>query len=234
MSNTKRKTIAIIPAKAYSRRVPNKNMRLLSDKPLLYYSITATQKSPLVDEVYVSTDDPEIASFAKSLGASVPFLRDKSLSGDMIHATEPVLDMLRRLYPDADTDKSLFCLRVLPPYPFVSANFITEVVAKSHETGKNVLSILPLDINIYHLKTHGKDGIISSATDKVAINFQIDAAPGLFALAGAAQCAPASELLRHGSYHYGKPLGHILKKIEGFETDTPDAFSLAEKLISVL
>ncbi len=207
-------------------------MRLLGGKPLLYYVITAAQESPLVDEIYVSTDDENIAAFAKSLGASVPFLRNTALSSDTVHGTEPVLDMLRKLYPAVDD--SFFCLRLLAPYPFLSSDSITNVVQKSHETGKNVLSVLPLDINMYHLRTLNGDGTITPITDKVAINFQIDDAPRLFALSGAAQCMKVRDLLLLGSYQKGTPLGYSLKPMEGFELDTLEAFTLAEDLLPAL
>jgi len=204
-------------------------MRLLGGKPLLHYVLTAAKQSTAIDEVYVSTDSEEIAAFARSMGVSVPFLRDTSLSGDQVHGTEPVLDMLRRLYPTPDD--SLYCARLLAPYPFLSSNSITEVVQKSRAAKQNVLSVMPLEINEYHLRVFNKNGTISPATNKTAINFQIDDAPELYALCGAAQCMPARDLLTLGSYQKGTPLGYILPKLEAFELDTLEAFELAEHLL---
>lgn len=60
--------IAIIPAKGYSHRVPNKDMRLFNGKPMLFYTIEQAPKSQLIDEIHVSTDKPEIKEYCESYG----------------------------------------------------------------------------------------------------------------------------------------------------------------------
>lgn len=78
----KKDAIAVIPARGGSKRIPRKNIKLFHGKALIAYSIEASLKCGLFDEVIVSTDDEEIANIAKSYGASVPFLRPKELSDD--------------------------------------------------------------------------------------------------------------------------------------------------------
>lgn len=223
------RTIVIIPAKGYSRRVPHKNMRILAGKPLLQYTLERSLHCPLVSDVYVSTDSAEIAAFATSVGAKVPFLRNPSLSGDAVHGTEPVLDMLERIVPEPPED--MYCVRILAPFPFLSAKTLQDVITQSRAEKQNVLSVARLDLNMYHLKTlEGERKIIRSVAPNVPINFQIDDAPELFALSGAAQCAPVIDLLRHRTYQYGSPIGYPISKTEGFELDTLEAFELAERI----
>lgn len=74
--------VAIIPARGGSKRIPRKNIKEFCGKPLIAYSIETALKSGLFSEVIVSTDDEEIATLARSYGASVPFLRPKELSDD--------------------------------------------------------------------------------------------------------------------------------------------------------
>ena len=54
-------SIAIIPARGGSKRVPGKNIREFCGKPIITYSIAAALKSGLFDEVMVSTDSEKIA-----------------------------------------------------------------------------------------------------------------------------------------------------------------------------
>jgi CMP-N-acetylneuraminic acid synthetase len=61
-------TIAIIPARSGSQRVPGKNTRLLAGHPLLAYSIHAAVASGVCDRVIVSTDSTEIADIATRYG----------------------------------------------------------------------------------------------------------------------------------------------------------------------
>lgn len=76
------KVVALIPARAGSKGVPNKNVRLLGGHSLLAWSIAACLKSSTIDRVIVSTDSAEYAALATKLGAEAPFLRPEAISGD--------------------------------------------------------------------------------------------------------------------------------------------------------
>lgn len=87
--------IAIIPARAGSKRITRKNIKSFCGKPIISYSIETAKKSKMFDKIIVSTDSKEIADISKYYGAEVPFLRPKSISDDfstisdvMLHATE--------------------------------------------------------------------------------------------------------------------------------------------------
>jgi len=72
--------LAIIPAKKQSKRLPNKNIKLLAGKPLIAYTIETALKSKLISRVIVTTDCSKIAKISKKYGAEVPFLRPKKLT----------------------------------------------------------------------------------------------------------------------------------------------------------
>ena len=74
------KILAFIPARAGSKRIPNKNIALLGGKPLIAYTIEAAKKSKLVNRIVVSTDSETIAAVARQYGAEVPFLRPTSIA----------------------------------------------------------------------------------------------------------------------------------------------------------
>jgi len=76
-------SIAVIPARGGSKRIPRKNVREFGGKPIIAYSIEAACQSGLFERVIVSTDSPEIAEIARDYGAEVPFLRDANLSDDL-------------------------------------------------------------------------------------------------------------------------------------------------------
>lgn len=87
----KKTTIAIIPARGGSKRIPRKNIKDFHGKPLIAYSIQTALESDLFDKVVVTTDDDEIAQIARNYGAEVPFLRPKELSDDFA-STKEVID----------------------------------------------------------------------------------------------------------------------------------------------
>jgi CMP-N-acetylneuraminic acid synthetase len=65
MENKKKKIIAVIPARLGSKRVQAKNLRMLGDKPLIYYMIETLKKSTLVDEIYINSDSDLFEKIAK-------------------------------------------------------------------------------------------------------------------------------------------------------------------------
>ena len=59
------KNIVIIPARANSKRLPNKNRLLFSDVPLITHSINyAKANLDIISDVYVSTNDENVKSLA--------------------------------------------------------------------------------------------------------------------------------------------------------------------------
>ncbi|WP_305966773.1 pseudaminic acid cytidylyltransferase [Marinobacter salsuginis] len=83
-------TVAIIPARGGSKRIPRKNIKAFCGKPMIAWSIEAAKKSGCFERIVVSTDDAEIAEVARQFGAETPFLRPSSLSDDYT-GTIPVI-----------------------------------------------------------------------------------------------------------------------------------------------
>lgn len=82
--------VAIIPARGGSKRIPRKNIREFSGKPMIAWSIDAAKRSGCFDRIIVSTDDDEIASVAREYGAEIPFRRPATFSDDYA-GTVPVI-----------------------------------------------------------------------------------------------------------------------------------------------
>lgn len=74
--------LCIIPARKGSKGLPGKNIKKLSGKPLIAYSIEQARDSKYIDRVIVSTDSMEIADISKKYGAEVPFMRPKKYAED--------------------------------------------------------------------------------------------------------------------------------------------------------
>ena len=83
-------TVAIIPARGGSKRIPNKNIRPFAGRPMITYAIQAARETGLFDRIIVSTDSDTVASHAIAAGAEAPFRRPPELSDDQA-ATAPVL-----------------------------------------------------------------------------------------------------------------------------------------------
>ncbi len=118
------KSIAIIPARGGSQRIPRKNIKLFHGQPILAYSINAAQASGEFDRIIVSTDDAEIADLAMKLGAEVPFVRPVALS-DAYTSTLAVMQHAIEVLNREGYEFDLACC-IYPTAPFLQANFLRE------------------------------------------------------------------------------------------------------------
>ncbi len=112
----KYKSLALIPARSGSKRIPDKNIKKLGDHPLIAYSIRAAIDSSVFDDVICATDDEVYASIARHYGAEVPFLRPDEISGDKSPDIEWVLWMLKML-SDKGREYDVFSI-LRPTSPF--------------------------------------------------------------------------------------------------------------------
>lgn len=90
-------SVAIIPARGGSKRIPRKNLKPFDGVPMIVRSIRTALDSNLFDEVIVSTDDEEIADVARANGAQVPFMRPASLADDFTGTSAVIVHALNEL-----------------------------------------------------------------------------------------------------------------------------------------
>ena len=114
------RTIAIIPARGGSKRLPGKNTMLLGGIPLLAHSILFAQQQDAITAVYVSTDDAHIKEVALHYGAQV-IDRPSELSGDL----EPTVSALKHVL-ESLTEKVDTVVLLQPTNPLRPVNLFQE------------------------------------------------------------------------------------------------------------
>jgi N-acylneuraminate cytidylyltransferase len=110
------RAIALIPARAGSKRVPGKNIRRLAGHPVIAYTIAAARESGIFDDVIVSTDSEDYAAIARHYGASVPFLRPVEIAGDLSPDIEWVRHALSALQAAGRQAECFSLLRPTSPF----------------------------------------------------------------------------------------------------------------------
>jgi hypothetical protein len=116
------KKIAIIPARSGSKGLPNKNILMLGNKPLIAYTIEAALKSKEFERVIVSTDSLEYKYIAEKFGAEV-FMRSEELSNDKASSFVVIEDILNKI----ETPVDYFVLLQVTS-PFRNENHIKESI----------------------------------------------------------------------------------------------------------
>lgn len=117
-------SLAIIPARGGSKRIPKKNIKKFNGKPIIAYAIDAALKSNLFNEVMVSTDDAEIANISKTYGATVPFYRSADNANDYATLSEVLIEVLDQYSKIGKKFENICCF--LPTAALISSNKIIE------------------------------------------------------------------------------------------------------------
>ena len=87
----KKEILWLVAARSGSKSIPNKNIKLLGDHPLLSFRIKSVLKSKFKHDLWISTDSKDYALIAKNYGAEAPFLRPDELSNDNSSSIDVVL-----------------------------------------------------------------------------------------------------------------------------------------------
>lgn len=116
--------LAIIPARAGSKRIPNKNIKDFNGLPVIGYAIKTALKSELFRDVLVSTDSEEIAEIARSFGASVISRRAENLSDDFT-TTSKVLQYEVKKYIESVAKINFVCC-IYPVTPLLKYKRLIE------------------------------------------------------------------------------------------------------------
>lgn len=116
-----KKLVAHIPARAGSKRVKSKNLRMLSGKPMIAYAIECAKACPEIDEIYVNTDCPKIAVLAEEYGVKL-FERDSALASDTATGDDFTIDIMDRLNLDT-------LMMISPVCPLVTPEDVSAAIA---------------------------------------------------------------------------------------------------------
>lgn len=145
MLNKKKSFLAIIPARGGSKSIKNKNLYLIKNKPLIYYTIKSALGSKYLDSVVLSTDSKKITNYVKKFPKiKIPFSRPKKLAGDKI-LTLPVLKYTLLKYEKLIKRKFDFVVLLQPTSPLRTSkdidNSIKLLIKKKTDSLISVTSV---------------------------------------------------------------------------------------------
>lgn len=132
-------TLAIVPARSGSRRLPGKNMRALGGKPMIAWTIEAAFASTSIDAVLVTSDDDAVLSLAQSLGVHHVVQRPTALATDAAASADVVLHAIEA----CASMHASFCL-LQPTSPLRTYDDIEGALALHRTRGRPVVSACPI------------------------------------------------------------------------------------------
>jgi len=107
--------IAVIPARGGSKRIHKKNIKNFLGRPSISYAIDVAKEVGIFSEIYVSTDDAEVANVAKELGATIPFMRPQNLADDYSTTKQVMSHAVREIKKINKSFKDVCCIYPIAP-----------------------------------------------------------------------------------------------------------------------
>lgn len=224
-------TLAIIPARAGSKRLPNKNHRSFLGKPLILWTVDFALKYEGFDLVMVTTDSPEIKKLTQDAGAYVPWLRPPELATDTANSVDVVLHAIEKIY----SDESLIFDRValLQPTTPIRLDDRWRVATEYLNEGS------PAAVGVREVTSHpywtffiGERGGLTPCFSE-GLTMRSQDLPPVCEPNGALYLIDVNELRIHRSFTPPGTRGVLCEQqVESIDIDTAEDWSDAERLIS--
>ncbi len=153
-------TIAIIPARGGSKRIPRKNIKEFCGKPMIAWSIEAARAAGIFDTILISTDDDEIASVAEAYGAEAPFRRPAELANDHT-PTLPVIAHALEWF-EKNRGPVEFACCIYATAPFLQAQYLRKglELLQAHADAEFAFSITSYAFPIFRALNRNADGTV--------------------------------------------------------------------------
>lgn len=220
---TEKKVLAIIPARGGSKGIPRKNVRELSGKPLIAWTIEEAKKSKYIDQLILSSEDPEIIEVAKKYGCDVPFIRPEYLAQDTTPGIDPVLHALNKL-----SDYN-YVILLQPTSPLRLTEDIDGCIEKMLEIeAPACVSVTEPDKSPYWMYTIRENDRMQPLIPQKEITVRRQDLPAVYALNGAVYVAQTDWLLETKSFLTNETTAFIMPKSRSYDIDTEEDWLLCE------
>ena len=227
------KPICLICARGGSKGVPNKNIRIISKKPLIAHTITSAINSKLFSHVVVSTENKNIAQISKKYGAEVPFIRPKNLALDTTPVGDVFIHAIKKLY-SLGYEFEIFVNRDCT-VPFIKNTDIKKTIdLLKNKKCDAVYGVYRQHLNPYfNMMEKNKEGYLRlskklkkrpKSRQKAPIIFQLN---GLFTF-------DAKKFLNQGDPIMANALPHEISPESGLMIDTEIEFKMAKVLFKLI
>ncbi len=221
---------AIIPARAGSKGVPDKNIRAVCGYPLLAYSIAAAKLTMKIDRVFVSTDSADYAEIALSYGAEAPFLRPESIANDRagdIDVMRHFLDWLN----ESKNESPQFLVHLRPTTPVRDPSIIDSAIDSfmQYPNATALRSVHEMAETAYKT-VEMKDGFLATAftldMDLEAANAPRQIFPKTYSPNGYVDVLKVSMITEQARLHGDRVLGFLTPPVT--EIDRPEDLEFLE------
>tara|TARA_Y100000287_G_C14195533_1_gene342514 strand:+ start:435 stop:1109 length:675 start_codon:yes stop_codon:yes gene_type:complete len=214
---------AYIPARSGSKRIKNKNIKLLMGRPIISWVIEKIKEAELVEDIYVSTDDEAIAEISIKYGAKVLKLRDKNLSKDETTFGDLLLNDIPYY---AKQSNSKDCLFVLSTAAMIRKNTLRKAYNEYISSESEILMSTKL-INAYWALKENGEYLNALFPEFASLNSQ--QLPKTYIDAGLFYFFNVHSMVKYSDFNLAKKIkSFLVDDNDGFDINTIDEWNMLE------
>jgi CMP-N,N'-diacetyllegionaminic acid synthase len=223
--------IAIVPARAGSKGVLGKNMRLVNGFPLVGYTLEAALNSKYIDQVYLTSDDQDILMFGEQIGAT-GVKRPPECATDNASANDVVKHLLSTI-PEIIEAKDPLLIYLQPTSPLRTAIHIDDSLLKMVEAGcSQLISVTEMEkspFKAFYLDERGK---LKSLFEEKMTNACRQDIPVAYLPNGAIYIFFASQFFLNNTIPSNGSYPYIMTKKDSLDIDTENDFNILTSHLS--
>ncbi|MDE5591838.1 MAG: acylneuraminate cytidylyltransferase family protein [Helicobacter sp.] len=217
--------LALIPARGGSKSIKKKNLALLGDKPLLYYTIKAAKESECIQEIVVSSEDEEILEYAKSQGVSI-LKRPKELAQDTSRSNEVVEHCLKH-YPNYEE----FIL-LQATSPFRRAEHVEQAYEKfKKEDSQALISVCTYEKTILKAFVLNERGCLKGICNDSFPFMPRQELPEVFMANGAIYLGKVKNFLKNPTFLAEQTSYFLMDTLSSLDIDEPSDLQKANEIL---
>ena len=135
------KVVAVIPARADSKRLPRKNIQKLGGITLIDRSINFARKLKFIDDIVISTDDSYIIKKNRKKKFLKVFNRSKNLSGKNAKTIDVLIDVIKEYEKNFDRIETILLLQATSPFRSKKKIYYAYKKYKKFKKIKSIISV---------------------------------------------------------------------------------------------
>lgn len=220
------KTICVIPARGGSKGIPRKNVVEIAGKPLIAWNIEAANASEFIENVYVSTDDMEIASVSRYYGAEV-IDRPTEIAGDTASSESALLHALDVLREQGVFPELLVFMQCTSP---LTATEDIDLAIRSMIEAQADSCVTVQDFHYFVWKQQ-PDGTAEGVNHDKRFRPRRQDREAQYLETGAVYVMKVEGFLRANHRFFGKTVMSVMPQERCFEIDEPVDLQIAEALL---
>ena len=223
----------MLPARSGSKGLPDKNIRPLCGKPLMWYAIKAIKSARCyaADEccVFVNTDSEKYAKIARDCGAEVPFLRDSCLASDQSTIEETIADAYNRF---EDNKFDVFAM-VQVTSPLVSPDDIDAAIDAIRAGADSAMAVAESEVMPLWCGTLDETLSMKDFIDPKIRSLNRQELPVFYRITGSVRAAKWHKFKEHDfDWYRGDSRAVVTGSDAAIDIDTLQDFQYAEFLMS--